>query len=246
MSRPDWQDDAVDSYFQKVLNTDKAPPKGYNPYGRGYPDVSALASNYEVAVGGKLVGVSGTSASAPVVAGMISLINSARLAVGKSSVGWINPVLYSNYNSFTRDVKDGGNFCVASNSVCCRQGFHAATGWDPVTGLGSIHYPSLKSVFMSLGDNIDVPTESPTVLPGQPTTQPVSSPTKSPTVTPTVSPTSAAGWIVVSDYSSTECKGTVTDLIGIPSGLCQLEYDSTTRTEIIGSRLYYCTDCKYS
>ena len=37
----------------------------------------------------------GTSASTPVFAGMLSLINSRRLAAGKSSVGFANPALYA-------------------------------------------------------------------------------------------------------------------------------------------------------
>lgn len=49
------------------------------------------SANYIVAIDNKFGLVFGTSASCPVVASLITLINDARLAAGKSSVGFINP-----------------------------------------------------------------------------------------------------------------------------------------------------------
>jgi tripeptidyl-peptidase-1 len=46
-----------------------------------------------LAVDGKFQSVDGTSASAPVVASMITLINDARIAAGKNSVGFLNPTV---------------------------------------------------------------------------------------------------------------------------------------------------------
>lgn len=54
---------------------------------RGYPDVSAAGHNYVVVVGGKTSTIGGTSASAPALAGMISLMNERLLAVGKPPLG---------------------------------------------------------------------------------------------------------------------------------------------------------------
>jgi hypothetical protein len=51
--------------------------------------------NYVVAVDGIFRLVSGTSASSPVVGGMLANINDARLAVGKKPLGFVNPALYS-------------------------------------------------------------------------------------------------------------------------------------------------------
>jgi len=51
--------------------------------------------------------VSGTSASSPFVAGLFALINSARLQAQKSSLGWINPTLYSLDPSIFNDVTNG-------------------------------------------------------------------------------------------------------------------------------------------
>jgi tripeptidyl-peptidase-1 len=46
-----------------------------------------------LAIDGKFHRVYGTSASAPVVASMITLINDARIKVGKKSVGFLNPTV---------------------------------------------------------------------------------------------------------------------------------------------------------
>ena len=46
--------------------------------------------------------VFGTSASAPVVASIITLINDARITAGKKSVGFINPtVRFSSFHGWT-------------------------------------------------------------------------------------------------------------------------------------------------
>jgi len=72
------------------------PYPGYNIGGRGYPDISLLGFNYTIVVDGEYVSVSGTSASAPVFAAMVSLINANRLANSSNHglLGWINPALY--------------------------------------------------------------------------------------------------------------------------------------------------------
>ncbi len=62
---PSWQQTQVTRYFNQVLGTNLNPAKGYNPNGRGYPDVSAMAASYAVMAAGELVPVYGTSASSP-------------------------------------------------------------------------------------------------------------------------------------------------------------------------------------
>jgi subtilase family serine protease len=90
--------------------------------------------------------VDGTSCSAPIVAGMITLFNSVRLKAGKSPMGFINPFLYSAYNSNPNtffDVTQGNNadgintsyyFYLNEFRTECCPGFNAYKGWDPVTG----------------------------------------------------------------------------------------------------------------
>jgi len=132
--QPLWQRSVVSSYFHK-----ETPASGYGS-GRGYPDLAALANNYMVLIGGDFFSIAGTSASTPVVAGMISLVNAARLAHGGPTMGWINPFLYQYYENFTHDITSGDNLCTSDPQICCPQGFYATEGWDPVTGLGSLNF----------------------------------------------------------------------------------------------------------
>jgi tripeptidyl-peptidase-1 len=77
----------------------------------------------------------GTSASAPVVASMVSIVNSLRELKNLSTIGFINPTLYENPDLFN-DIIDGKNNCCHgqsdSDTVCCNSGFYTDVGWDPV------------------------------------------------------------------------------------------------------------------
>jgi tripeptidyl-peptidase-1 len=121
-----------------------------------------MAHNYIIFVDGAMVSVDGTSASSPVFAGMLSLVNSQRVEAGKSTLGWVNPLLYKYYASFTNDITEGDKNACSSleyNSdfhyfddndgygyyhTCCQEGFYPTTGWDPITGLGSIMWKSFQ------------------------------------------------------------------------------------------------------
>ena len=98
-----------------------------------------MGANYLSVNNGIMFHLYGTSASAPVFAGMVALVNAARLAAGKGGLGWINPALYANAAKFVlNDITSGNNKC--QETICCRQGFTATEGWDPVTGLGSVTF----------------------------------------------------------------------------------------------------------
>ena len=116
----------------------------FNSTGRGYPDVAARADDYVIVSNGKWKPVSGTSASNPVFASIITLINSERMHSGKGPVGFINPVLYSN-PEILNDVVTGAN-----QGCGVDQAFRATRGWDAVTGLGSPDYERMRQLFMSL------------------------------------------------------------------------------------------------
>jgi len=145
---PSYQTAAVASYFTGLSKSEE-PVSGYVATGRGYPDVAMAGFNYEVVVGGKTYQVSGTSASSPVVAGMVSLVNAERLAAGKPSLGFLNPAIYQNGVAFSNDVTSGENNCAASK-VCCDEGFYAAKGWDPLTGFGGVNYKKFHDIFVAL------------------------------------------------------------------------------------------------
>ena len=99
----------------------------FNRSGRGYPDVSALGLNLATVYNKNIIGVGGTSASAPLFAGIITLLNEERLSKGKNPVGFLNPTLYK-YPEMFNDIT------VGSNPGCGTKGFPASKGWDPVTG----------------------------------------------------------------------------------------------------------------
>lgn len=107
---PDYQRAAVGAYLDVVGPTlgfegynqtvdygnFSAVPSGvFNRGGRAYPDVAAVGDRQVVLVGGTWETVGGTSLSAPVFASILTLINEQRLADGKSTVGFVNPVLVS-------------------------------------------------------------------------------------------------------------------------------------------------------
>lgn len=140
---------SISVYYYNYVNgptlvTIPGPFQQYDPNGRGYPDISLLGHSYDVFVNGSTtpLHVDGTSASSPVMAGFVSLANSKRIENNLPKLGWLNPLLYSNYNKFTRDITIGDNKCtaaVAKNAyggyvgTCCKEGFYVEKGWDPVT-----------------------------------------------------------------------------------------------------------------
>ncbi|PKS09467.1 hypothetical protein jhhlp_004083 [Lomentospora prolificans] len=140
---PDYQKKAVHGYFHDSPSLYSSDRYNNSRVTRGYPDVSANGANFVTGVNGNFTLSYGSSASAPVFAAILTLINEKRLAAGKSTVGFVNPVLYANPNVFN-DVKFG------RNPGCSTDGFSAREGWDPVTGLGTPKYRDMESLFMSL------------------------------------------------------------------------------------------------
>lgn len=94
------------------------------------------------------------SASAPVVAGVISRLNAARLAQGKPRMGFLNPWLYSQGQSGLTDIVEGGSEgCKwTPDGVTLRisnASWDATEGWDPVTGLGTPIFRTLVRLALS-------------------------------------------------------------------------------------------------
>jgi len=101
---PSYQASAVANYFAtdnppypyySSTNNDSFGANGgiYNRNGRGYPDVSAVGDNVVIFNAGAPILIGGTSAATPVFASVLNRINEERIAVGKSTVGFVNPVL---------------------------------------------------------------------------------------------------------------------------------------------------------
>ncbi len=106
--------------------TAKVPAPSGSTGGRGVPDVSGDAdpnTGYTVRVDGQTIVVGGTSAVAPLWAGLIAVANQQN----KKSAGFINPRIYAaGSKAGFRDITEGNN-----------GSFSAGPGWDACTGLGS-------------------------------------------------------------------------------------------------------------
>ena len=126
---PTWQSNANVPAFSANKRKKKAPTGGSGggsatAGGRGVPDVAGNAdpsSGYTIRVDGQSEVIGGTSAVAPLWAGLIAVAN----AQNRSSAGFLNPSLYANPSAF-RDITSGNNGA-----------FKAGQGWDACTGLGS-------------------------------------------------------------------------------------------------------------
>jgi tripeptidyl-peptidase I len=127
-ARPRYQEAAVSSYLEKL----GALHDGlYNPKGRGIPDISAMGYHFVVVWNATAHLQDGTSASAPTVASLVSLVSDALISDGRPPLGFLNPWIYSKgFEAFT-DIVHG------SNLGCNTSGFPALEGWDPATGFGT-------------------------------------------------------------------------------------------------------------
>jgi kumamolisin len=113
-------------------------PPSVNPgggNGRGLPDLAGNAdenTGYNVRVDGVDTVIGGTSAVAPLTAGLIALINE---KLG-SSVGYLNPVLYGTVakSGAFHDITEGNN-----DMTGLVGGYKAGPGWDPCSGFGSLN-----------------------------------------------------------------------------------------------------------
>src|SRR6202035_1569218 len=107
-------------------------PKPTNPAGgRGVPDVAGdadPATGYVIRVDGTNMVIGGTSAVAPLWAGLIAVAN----AQNGKSAGFLQPAIYAAKGKAAfNDITSGTNY--SGTPV----GFKAGPGWDACTGLGS-------------------------------------------------------------------------------------------------------------
>jgi kumamolisin len=97
--------------------------------GRGVPDVAMSATNFFTRVDRTEGPSGGTSAVAPLMAGLVARLNQAK----NKNVGFLNPFLYANAaKGVVRDVTVGTNAIMSTI-----QGYSAGPGWDACTGLGT-------------------------------------------------------------------------------------------------------------
>jgi tripeptidyl-peptidase-1 len=149
--RPAYQDEAVSSYLKQLGNRWEGL---YNPNGRGFPDVAAQGQGFRVVDKGRVISVGGTSASAPVFASVVALLNNARIASGKPSLGFLNPWIYSQGYKGLNDIVDGGSDGCTGRDIYSGlpapfvpyASWNATDGWDPVTGYGTPDFEKLLRI----------------------------------------------------------------------------------------------------
>jgi kumamolisin len=110
--------------------------------GRGVPDVAGNAdpdTGYQIRVDGQNGAVGGTSAVAPLYAGLAARLNQQRA----NPVGFLNPIIYNTVGpkgGFT-DITEGDNGVSNANvknvGIKNINGYPAQQGWDCCTGWGS-------------------------------------------------------------------------------------------------------------
>ncbi|KAI0118924.1 peptidase S8/S53 domain-containing protein [Nemania sp. FL0031] len=163
-ARPWYQQEAIGTYLEERI-----PPKTrayYEPYtnfsGRAFPDISAhsLSPNYLFFNSDETGQTGGTSAAAPVVAGIIALLNDARLRAGKPTMGFINPFLYSLKSGPLGDITAGK--AVGCNGYNMQTGglvrgggkipwasWNGTLGWDPATGMGIPNFQKMVAAALN-------------------------------------------------------------------------------------------------
>ena len=95
---PAYQNATINTYLASLSPSKRAFYATYtNLSGRAFPDIAAHSADpgYAIYLNGELTSVGGTSGAAPVVAGVVGMLNAARLDLGLPTLGFLNPWLYS-------------------------------------------------------------------------------------------------------------------------------------------------------
>jgi subtilase family serine protease len=164
-SKPTWQTgtgvpaDSKRDVPDLALNTSPA----HDPYlfcsedGPNNTIVATCTSGFRTGSGGNLTAVGGTSAAAPTFAAILTLVEQ---DLGSTGLGNINPNLYyiaAGNPTALHDITTGNNIvpCTEGSLDCpstspFQYGFSAGTGYDQVTGLGSVDANMLATAWSDL------------------------------------------------------------------------------------------------
>lgn len=136
-ARPAYQDQVVQDYVRGMGNDYEGL---YNSSGRAYPDISAYGIYFTIWINGSVASVGGTSASAPTIASIFSLVNDALVSSGRPTMGFLNPWLYSEGHKAFTDVVNG------TTTGCDGPGFRAGPGWDAGSGFGTPDFGKILEI----------------------------------------------------------------------------------------------------
>eukprot|EP01118_Nematostelium_gracile_P016435 TRINITY_DN680_c0_g1_i1.p1 TRINITY_DN680_c0_g1~~TRINITY_DN680_c0_g1_i1.p1 ORF type:complete len:644 (-),score=174.95 TRINITY_DN680_c0_g1_i1:28-1686(-) len=149
--QPSYQQKAVQAY----LNSGVTLPFSiyFNKNNRGYPDVSGVGSSIcLLSPDSQCNDVGGTSASAPLWAGLIAHLNNDRFAAGKKPLGFINQIIYDMFNKGPKQYFNNG-FTAGNNNGGCpaSMAFNSqAFQWTPLTGVGSPKFDQIRKYVATL------------------------------------------------------------------------------------------------
>jgi hypothetical protein len=135
--------------------------------GRMVPDVAALAdpaTGYSIYLDGRWTTIGGTSAAAPLWAGLMAAVGCAAAKAGRPALGDLHSWLWSHPEVFS-DITTGNNGA-----------YKAAVGPDPCTGLGApVGASILEAVLATIaGPPVPPPVKPPDPPPTKPPEPPVS------------------------------------------------------------------------
>jgi subtilase family serine protease len=163
--------------------------------------VSTCTAGFRTGTGGDFTLVGGTSAAVPTFSAILTLINQYLGYVPPAGLAPVNPTLYQlpgNSPEPFHDITTGNNIvpCTAGTPNCpgaapFQYGFNAGTGYDEVTGLGSIDGDALAQIMARAPTTTSVSASSSTVQQ-----------TESVTFTASVTPSTATGTVDFFDSTS--------------------------------------------
>ncbi|MDH6263939.1 S53 family peptidase [Bradyrhizobium sp. BR13661] len=129
--------------YQANAHVPKSPSQSV---GRGVPDVAGdadPATGYQIFLNGVMTTIGGTSAVAPLMAGLIARINEATTKKFGKTVGFINPLIYASHaHGVFRDVTVGNNDITGDLHGM----YKAGPGWDACSGLGVPNGAALQNL----------------------------------------------------------------------------------------------------
>ena len=99
------------------------------------------------------------SCASPTFAGIVALLNSARLSAGMPPLGFLNPWIYSGAYTALNDIVDGGSRGCTGTDIYSGlptpfvpyASWNATQGWDPVTGYGTPDFGKLLALALANG-----------------------------------------------------------------------------------------------
>lgn len=156
-SVPSWQNNL--SYTTYPGNITQMLTTGIlsaNPLiGRSVPDISAAYGPYVFWYNSNISGGAGTSASCPIIAGILGRVIS--LNGGRRPPPLtLNSILYSHPSSLNKSTGNA-NLTVGNNAIGNVPGYSATSSWDPVTGLGvpngNIFYQTITGAGIDIKNN---------------------------------------------------------------------------------------------